>query len=70
MLHSFPKQVSASGMSSWFIASPISGTVQLWSPNIREPLVKMLAHKSSVRGIAVEGNYMATTGLDRRLRLC
>uniref|UniRef100_A0A914RTB2 Uncharacterized protein n=1 Tax=Parascaris equorum TaxID=6256 RepID=A0A914RTB2_PAREQ len=28
----------------------------------------MLAHKSSVRGIAVEGNYMATTGLDRRLR--
>uniref|UniRef100_F1KWN2 WD repeat-containing protein 46 n=1 Tax=Ascaris suum TaxID=6253 RepID=F1KWN2_ASCSU len=46
-----------------------NGTVQLWSPNIREPLVKMLAHKSSVRGIAVEGNYMATTGLDRRLRI-
>lgn len=45
-----------------------SGTVQLWSPNVRVPLVKMLAHPCTVRGIAVEGNYMATTGLDRKLR--
>lgn len=45
-----------------------SGTVQLWSPNVREPLIKMLAHPCSVRGIAVENNYMATTGLDQKLR--
>lgn len=46
-----------------------NGTVQLWSPNVRTPLVKMLAHPCSVRGIAVEGNYMATTGLDLKLRI-
>uniref|UniRef100_A0A1I7VGU6 WD_REPEATS_REGION domain-containing protein n=1 Tax=Loa loa TaxID=7209 RepID=A0A1I7VGU6_LOALO len=46
-----------------------NGTVQLWSPNVKEPLVKMLAHPCSVRGIAVENNYMATTGLDQKLRI-
>ncbi|KAL3983172.1 BING4CT (NUC141) domain family protein [Acanthocheilonema viteae] len=46
-----------------------NGTVQLWSPNVREPLIKMLAHPCSVRGIAVENNYMATTGLDQKLRI-
>ncbi|VDK70691.1 unnamed protein product [Onchocerca ochengi] len=46
-----------------------NGTVQLWSPNVKEPLIKMLAHPCSVRGIAVENNYMATTGLDRKLRI-
>uniref|UniRef100_A0A0N5AI28 WD_REPEATS_REGION domain-containing protein n=1 Tax=Syphacia muris TaxID=451379 RepID=A0A0N5AI28_9BILA len=46
-----------------------NGTVQLWSPNVREPLVKMLAHSCSVRGVAVDGDYMATTGLDRKLRI-
>uniref|UniRef100_A0A915PTJ0 BING4 C-terminal domain-containing protein n=1 Tax=Setaria digitata TaxID=48799 RepID=A0A915PTJ0_9BILA len=46
-----------------------NGTVQLWSPNVREALIKMLAHPCSVRGISVEGNYMATTGLDQKLRI-
>ncbi|VDO34835.1 unnamed protein product [Brugia timori] len=46
-----------------------NGTVQLWSPNVKGPLIKMLAHPCSVRGIAVENNYMATTGLDRKLRI-
>ncbi|MCP9265412.1 WD repeat-containing protein 46 [Dirofilaria immitis] len=46
-----------------------NGTVQLWSPNVREPLIKMLAHPCSVRGIAVENNYMATAGLDQKLRI-
>ncbi|VDO47484.1 unnamed protein product [Onchocerca flexuosa] len=46
-----------------------NGTVQLWSPNVKEPLIKMLAHPCSVRGIAVENNYMATTGLDHKLRI-
>ncbi|VDM95529.1 unnamed protein product [Thelazia callipaeda] len=44
------------------------GTVQLWSPNVQKPLVKMLAHPCSIRGIAVQGDYLATTGLDRKLR--
>ncbi|CAP24231.1 Protein CBR-WDR-46 [Caenorhabditis briggsae] len=48
-----------------------NGTVSLWSPNSKEPLVKILAHLSAVKGIAVDdqGNYMATTGLDRKCRI-
>ncbi|CAL2040628.1 unnamed protein product [Caenorhabditis brenneri] len=48
-----------------------NGTVSLWSPNSKEPLVKILTHLSSVKGIAVDdqGNYMATTGLDRKCRI-
>ena len=48
-----------------------NGTVCLWSPNDRKPLVKMLANPSAVRGVSVDtsGNYMATAGVDRHLRL-
>ncbi|XP_078392782.1 WD repeat-containing protein 46, partial [Cetorhinus maximus] len=47
------------------------GTVTLWSPNVKEPLVKMLCHRGGVRAIAVDktGTYMATSGLDRRLNV-
>ncbi|KAK7478780.1 hypothetical protein BaRGS_00029991, partial [Batillaria attramentaria] len=47
------------------------GTVTLWSPNVKEPLVKMLCHKSSVRSVAVDptGMYMATSGVDRKLKV-
>ncbi|KAK3565664.1 hypothetical protein QTP86_014066 [Hemibagrus guttatus] len=46
-----------------------NGTVSLWSPNQREPLVKMLCHRGAVRSLAVDktGTYMVTSGLDRRL---
>ncbi|XP_055486564.1 WD repeat-containing protein 46, partial [Leucoraja erinacea] len=30
------------------------GTVTLWSPNVKEPLVKMLCHKGGVRAVAVD----------------
>ncbi|VDN57781.1 unnamed protein product [Dracunculus medinensis] len=46
-----------------------NGTIQLWSPNVREPLIKLLAHPCTVQGISVEGHYMASTGLDRFLRI-
>ncbi|XP_048450007.1 WD repeat-containing protein 46, partial [Rhincodon typus] len=47
------------------------GTVSLWSPNSKEPLVKMLCHRGGVRAIAIDrtGTYMATTGLDRKLNI-
>ncbi|KAH8899505.1 BING4CT domain-containing protein [Thozetella sp. PMI_491] len=40
-----------------------NGTVTLWSPNSQEPLVKLLAQRGPVRGLAVdrEGKYMVTT---------
>jgi U3 small nucleolar RNA-associated protein 7 len=48
-----------------------SGTVTLWSPNMKEPLAKMLCHKSGVRSLAINqaGNYMVTSGLDHLLNV-
>ncbi|XP_077779385.1 WD repeat-containing protein 46 isoform X1 [Podarcis muralis] len=48
-----------------------NGTVTLWSPNIKEPLVRMLCHRGAVRALAVDGSgtYMATSGLDRKLHI-
>lgn len=48
-----------------------SGTVTLWSPNVQEPLVKMLCHQSVIKSLAIsrDGNYMATSGLDHLLNI-
>ncbi|XP_076455268.1 uncharacterized protein LOC143289913 isoform X2 [Babylonia areolata] len=48
-----------------------SGTVTLWSPNVKGPLVKVLTHKAPVRAVAIDstGNYMATSGVDKRLKV-
>ncbi|CAG8569866.1 17526_t:CDS:10, partial [Acaulospora colombiana] len=48
-----------------------NGTVTLWSPNMTTPLVKMLTHRGPVKALAVDhtGNYMASAGLDGRLKL-
>ncbi|XP_078327151.1 WD repeat-containing protein 46-like [Crassostrea virginica] len=48
-----------------------AGAVTMWSPNVNEPLVKMLCHGAAVRSIAVDstGNYMATSGVDRKLKI-
>ena len=48
-----------------------SGVVTLWSPNVNEPLVKMLCHRSGVKSIAINqtGNYMATSGQDHLLNI-
>ncbi|XP_038063654.1 WD repeat-containing protein 46-like [Patiria miniata] len=47
------------------------GTVTLWSPTVREPVVKMLCHKAAVRALAIDskGLYMATAGTDRQLKI-
>ncbi|MBN3291632.1 WDR46 protein, partial [Polypterus senegalus] len=48
-----------------------TGTVTLWSPSQKEPLVKMLCHRGGVRSVAVDntGTYMVTSGLDRKLKV-
>lgn len=48
-----------------------AGTVTMWTPNHREPVVKMLCHKAPVRAIAVDktGNYLATSGVDKRVKV-
>ncbi|XP_064616525.1 WD repeat-containing protein 46-like [Liolophura sinensis] len=47
------------------------GTVTMWSPNIKEPLVTMLCHPGGVRSIDVDrkGNYLATSGTDRTIKI-
>lgn len=48
-----------------------TGSVSMWSPNVNEPLVKMLCHGAAVRSVAVDptGNYMATSGVDRKMKI-
>ncbi|KXJ13657.1 putative U3 small nucleolar RNA-associated protein 7 [Exaiptasia diaphana] len=48
-----------------------NGTVTLWSPTIKDPLVKMLCHKGPVQAVAIDnrGLYMVTTGLDGRMKI-
>lgn len=48
-----------------------NGTVTLWSPNVAEPLVKLLAHRGPVRSLAVdrEGRYMVSAGQDNRMAI-
>lgn len=47
------------------------GTVTLWSPSSKEPLVKMLCHQGPVRSISVDqtGNYLASAGMDGKLKV-
>jgi len=48
-----------------------NGTVTLWSPSMSSPLVKMLCHKAPIQSIAIDngGYYMATAGLDSRVKI-
>lgn len=48
-----------------------NGTVTLWTPNSPQPAVRLLCHRGAVRDLCIDhsGTYMATVGLDRRLRL-
>uniref|UniRef100_A0A8C3ND08 Uncharacterized protein n=1 Tax=Geospiza parvula TaxID=87175 RepID=A0A8C3ND08_GEOPR len=46
-----------------------NGTVSLWTPNAAEPAVRLLAHRGGVRGIAAAATLMATSGLDRKIRI-
>ena len=44
----------------------------LWSPNMREPLVRMLTHKVAVCDVAVDAGrarYMVTSGLDGQVKV-
>lgn len=48
-----------------------SGAITMWSPNNKEPVVKLLAHKAPVASIAVNiaGNYMASAGQDSHMHI-
>jgi U3 small nucleolar RNA-associated protein 7 len=46
------------------------GTVNLWSPTVSSPLVKMFVHRGPVKSMSIDssGNYLATSGTDGLLR--
>jgi U3 small nucleolar RNA-associated protein 7 len=48
-----------------------NGQVTMWSPNVSTPLVRMLAHRTQVRCMAVDpaGRHMVTAGLDGQMRV-
>jgi len=48
-----------------------NGTVTMWSPAMKEPLVKLQCHRGPVLSASVEkkGMYMATSGLDGLLKV-
>ncbi|XP_071979709.1 WD repeat-containing protein 46 isoform X4 [Engystomops pustulosus] len=48
-----------------------NGTVSLWSPTVKEPLVKMICHNGAVRALSVDrtGMYMATSGTDKKMTI-
>ncbi|KAG8908763.1 Small subunit (SSU) processome component [Tulasnella sp. 403] len=49
------------------------GTVTLWTPNLDEPAVKLLAHLGGVTSISIDpstqGRYMATSGIDGKVKV-
>ncbi|KAJ1568184.1 Small subunit (SSU) processome component, partial [Cladochytrium tenue] len=48
-----------------------AGVVALWSPSVKEPLVKMFCHKGPVQALAIDrsGKYMVSAGLDGRVKV-
>ncbi|WFD33944.1 putative U3 small nucleolar RNA-associated protein 7 [Malassezia cuniculi] len=50
-----------------------NGTVTLWTPNMPDPALRMLAHRGPVSGISIDtrrgGREMATCGLDGSIRI-
>jgi len=53
------------------LAGHASGVVTMWTPNMPDPVVKLLAHRGPVTAIAVDptGSYMVTAGADARMRV-
>jgi len=41
-----------------------NGTVTMWTPTVKAPVVKLWTHAGNVNSIAIHDNYMATAGAD------
>jgi len=48
-----------------------NGTMSLWTPNMTDPVAKIMCHGGAVRACAVDstGRFMATSGTDRKLKV-
>lgn len=68
-----PSALTQNRMNGVIATGHASGEVTLWTPNAGStPVVKLLAHPGApvtALSIARNGNYMATTGKDSRLKV-
>lgn len=67
-----PLSVMAQNPSNAVVmAGHSKGIVTMWTPNMKEPVAKLLVHRQPVRSIAVDrgGIYFATAGADRTLKI-
>uniref|UniRef100_A0A182W1F3 BING4 C-terminal domain-containing protein n=1 Tax=Anopheles minimus TaxID=112268 RepID=A0A182W1F3_9DIPT len=67
-------KISVMTQNPWNAVTCIGGSkgvVSMWSPMVREPLAKMLCHPVPLSAIAIDprGIHMATTGLDRKVKI-
>lgn len=46
-----------------------NGQVTLWTPTVKEPVVKLFCHAGHVTGLACHGDYMVTGGADGRWKV-
>ena len=53
------------------LASHYNGSVSMWTPNMDEPVVKMLCHGSPIQDLCIDnqGKYLVTAAVDRKLKL-
>eukprot|EP00931_Biecheleriopsis_adriatica_P036345 TRINITY_DN20939_c1_g1_i1.p1 TRINITY_DN20939_c1_g1~~TRINITY_DN20939_c1_g1_i1.p1 ORF type:complete len:616 (+),score=186.28 TRINITY_DN20939_c1_g1_i1:51-1850(+) len=45
------------------------GLVTLWTPTVKEPVVKLFCHSAQVTSLAVSGNYMVTSGSESKWKV-
>ena len=57
--------------NAMIICGHSKGTVTMWTPNVKEPVAKLLCHRQPVRAVAVDksGTYLATAAVDRSLKI-
>jgi len=73
LTHHGPLRVLAQNpVNAALLSGNASGTVCMWTPNEKRPVLKLLAHERPVTALAVEprtGTWLASAGVDLQLRL-
>ncbi|XP_004923266.1 WD repeat-containing protein 46 [Bombyx mori] len=66
-----PKAMTHNPYNATLCLGDSKGVVSLWAPTVKEPLAKILCHKTPVSAISVDnrGLYMATSGVDRSIKI-
>ncbi|XP_075250660.1 uncharacterized protein LOC142342893 [Convolutriloba macropyga] len=65
------REIKQNPQNAVIFSAHTNGIVNLWAPSSNKPLVKMACHKAAIASLTIDqsGNYLATCGVDRRLRI-